>query len=80
MEGCGKKGDEGDGWVVLYWSGGLLKMMVCGWAGLEIASNGIQIMEDNFGRPSGEAYVELASKEQTEKARARDRECIGPRC
>lgn len=51
----------------------------CGWAGLEIASNGIQLLVDNRGRSSGEAYVQFTSKEQSQKALALDRGLIGHR-
>ncbi|CAG7723426.1 unnamed protein product [Allacma fusca] len=47
--------------------------------GLDVVSNGIQLMFDSMGRSSGEAYVHFKSKEIAEKALLRDRQCIGHR-
>jgi len=44
--------------------------------GLEIVSNGIQLMVDGMGRSSGEAYVQFTSKDQAHKALGKDREMI----
>lgn len=51
-------------------------ILLCGWAGMEIVSNGIQLMVDGLGRSSGEAYVQFASKDQAHKALGKDREMI----
>lgn len=48
-------------------------------AGLEIKANGITLMTDVNRRPTGEAYVRFASKEEAEKSLKKHKEKIGHR-
>ncbi|XP_074594967.1 heterogeneous nuclear ribonucleoprotein F-like isoform X1 [Brevipalpus obovatus] len=47
--------------------------------GLEIVDRGILMTWDQRGRPTGEAYVQFATKEMADKAMAKHREKIGHR-
>lgn len=47
--------------------------------GLEITDCGILICKDNSGRPSGEAFVELASEGETSRAVEKNNENMGHR-
>jgi len=49
---------------------------VCVCAGLNIVHGGITIQKDMDGRENGEAFVEFASKDDVDKALARDRKEI----
>jgi len=47
--------------------------------GLEVAHNGIQLVVDEAGRTTGEAYTRFATREMAEEALLRDRQSIGHR-
>ena len=48
-------------------------------AGLEIIPNGITILTDQFGRTTGDAFVQFTSIESVGKALLKHKECIGHR-
>ena len=47
--------------------------------GLDITNNGILLTTDFQGRASGEAFVQFASKDHTEKALEKNKQSMGHR-
>ena len=53
--------------------------VLCGFSGLEILPNGITILTDQFGRTTGDAFVQFASMELVNLALQKHKESIGHR-
>jgi heterogeneous nuclear ribonucleoprotein F/H len=54
-------------------------MHIPSFLGLEIVPNGITILLDQFGRTTGDAFVQFASMDLVEQALRKHKETIGHR-